>query len=414
MAGPTSITTPALALIRFKASVQYPYFSSILFALIPIEKKDDPRHKTMAVDKNMRLYYNPDLLSQVSEEEGVGILIHEINHLLRDHHHRGQHYDPKLFNIAGDLEINDDIVSDANCGVKLPDWTINPKQYGFPDNQLAEWYAAKLIENAKVSKDGTGDFYMPGAGNCGSAANGQNDGTEEPMADDGSNGQSDTMVDFHRKATAEAIEEYSKTKGNVPGYLQRWAKEHLRNKVDWRKELRSVVLTSVSAVAAGMSDYSRARPSRRQASNRDFVLPGFVNPVPTIGLIFDTSGSMGSKHISQGVGEVIDVLKNTRASVILVDVDAAVNHIGPIRDKSQIKLSGGGGTDLPVAYEALSKYKTKCNLVIALTDGYTGWPSEPIPHTKNVICIISPDEKSAEEVSKSCPTWAKIVHAIID
>jgi predicted metal-dependent peptidase len=234
------------------------------------------------------------------------------------------------------------------------------------------------------------------------------------MADDGSNGQSDTMVDFHRKGVAEAIEEHSKTKGNVPGYLQRWAKEHLKNKVDWRKELRSVCLSSIAMVASGMADYSRTRPSRRQASNRDFVLPGFVTPIPTVGLIFDTSGSMGSKHISQGMSEVMNVLKNCRASVIFVDVDAAVNHIGMVKDPKQIKLSGGGGTDLPVAYEALSKYKIKPNLVIALTDGYTGWPSAPIPHTKNVICIISPDEKSAEEVSKSCPPWAKIVQAIID
>lgn len=407
-----SSTTPALALIRFKASVQFPYFASILFGLIPIEKVNDPNHPTMAVDKYMRLYYNPDLLTKVSEEEAVGILIHEINHLLRDHPRRGVHYEPKLFNIAADMEINDDIIADANCGVKLPDWCVFPKSHNLPNDQLAEWYFNKLIEQAKISKNGKGDIHLPGGGNCGSSATGQSDADEEPMEDDGSNGHSETMVDFYRKGTAEAIEEHSKSRGTVPGYLQRWAKEHLKSKVDWRRELRAACLNSINMVASGMTDYTRNKPSRRQASNADFVLPGFVSPTPTVAIIVDTSGSMSEKHISQAIAEVGTVLQNTRSNIILVDVDAAVHYIGPIKDKKQIKLSGGGGTDLPCAYEALSKYKTKCNLVIALTDGYTPWPAEPLPHTKNVICIISTKEE--DEGIKGCPEWAKIVRAVIN
>ena len=409
----TTHTTPDLALVRFKAAVQFPYFSSILFALIPIEKKDDPNMPTMAVDKHMRLYYNPDLLTKVTEEEAVGILIHEINHLLRDHHKRGIHYNGYLFNIAGDMEINDDIISDNNCGVKLPDWCVFPKSHNLPNDQLAEWYYNKILEKAKVSQNGKGDIKLPGGGNCGSVANGQADGDEQPMADDGSNGHSDTMVDFYRKGTAEAIEEHSKTRGNVPGYLQRWAKEHLKHKVDWKRELRSVCLSAINMVASGMTDYSRAKPSRRQASNRDFVLPGFVSPTPTVAVIVDTSGSMSEKFISQAIAEVEAVLQNTRAEVIFVDVDAAVHFIGPVKNKGQIKLSGGGGTDLTKGYDALDKYSKKTNLVIALTDGYTPWPAEPLPHTKNVACIISNTEKDADEVAKQIPTWMKYVRAIV-
>src|ERR1035437_1782145 len=413
MAATTSTsTTPALALIRFKATVQFPYFSSILFGLIPIEKRDDPNMPTMAVDMHMRLYYNPELLNKVTEEEAVGILIHEINHLLRDHHRRGKSYDGKLFNVAGDMEINDDITSDANCGVKLPDWCVYPKSHNLPNDQLAEWYYNKLLEQAKVSKNGKGDIKLPGGGNCGSAANGQGEAGEEPMDDDVSNGHNETVVDFYRKGTAEAIEDHSKNRGTVPAYLQRWAKEHLKSKVDWRRELRSAVLNSVNMVASGMTDYSRMRPSRRQSSCHDFVLPGFVSPTPTIAIIVDTSGSMSEKHISQAIAEVSTVLQNTRSEIIFVDVDAAVHYIGPIKDKSQIKLSGGGGTDMCKGYEALRNYKKKVNLVICLTDGFTPYPAEPLPHTKNIICIIG--NKEDDEVVKSCPEWAKIVRAVIN
>lgn len=405
---------PALALIRFKATVQFPYFSSILFGLIPIEKKDDKLIKTMAVDAQMRLYYNPDLLTKISEEEAVGVLIHEINHLLRDHHRRGKSYDGRLFNVAGDMEINDDIISDTNCGVKLPEWVVYPKSHNLPDGQLAEWYYNKLIEQAKVSKDGKGDgIKLPGGGSCGSCANGQQDSDEDPFTGDGDAGHSETVVDFYRKGVAEAIEEHSKSRGTVPAYLQRWAKEHLKSKVDWKRELKSAVLNAINMVASGMTDYSRTKPSRRQNSNRDFVLPGFVTPVPTVAIIVDTSGSMSDKFIAQAMAEIGTVLQNTRADVILVDVDAAVHFIGPVKDKKQIKLSGGGGTDMPAGYEALGKYKTKANLVICLTDGYTPWPEAPLPHTKNVICIIS-DTDERDEGVKGVPEWAKCVRAVIN
>lgn len=413
--------TPALALVRFKAAVTYPYFSTIIFGLIPHEVDKDHVVKTFAVDAHMRLYYNPEMFDTCSQDELVGILIHEINHVLRGHHDRGKLLNGKLFNLAGDCEINDDIMDEKNCGVTLPKWVVTPKTYDLPNDQLAEWYYTKLLEKSEKDKTlqqlieqmtGTGkDGYpgKPGAGGCGSIAHG---GKEEYEVDDPNDpnnpGHSEGMVDFYRKATAEDIQHHSKTRGTVPGYLERWAKKHLKPKVDWKKELRHAVATSINAIANGMADFTRQKSSRRQASNQDFILPGFFQPIPTVGIIIDTSGSMSGKMIEQAIAETGSVLKTSRASVMLVSVDAEVHSIGQVKHPNDIKLKGGGGTDMRLGYQALETCKKKPDLIICITDGYTPWPTEANPRTKNIICLTTKKGHGAED---QVPKWAKVIWA---
>lgn len=75
---------------------------------------------TMAVDKWMRLYHGPQA-DTFSDQEFVGALWHEVNHLLRHHPDRLGHLAKKhgkLVNLASDLEINDDL---REQGITLPE-----------------------------------------------------------------------------------------------------------------------------------------------------------------------------------------------------------------------------------------------------------------------------------------------------
>ena len=414
--------TPALALVRFKAAVAYPYFSTIIFGLIPYETD---KIETFAVDAHMRLYYNPSMFDKCNQDELVGILIHEINHVLRDHHGRGAVFNAKLFNIAGDLEINDDITDEKNCGITLPEWVITPKKYNLPNDQIAEWYYHKLLEQAEegdgqtqvdiiIKGKGRGKADpnappQPGAGGCGSIAHGGKDPWEvDDPNDPNQPGHGDPMVDYYRKATAEAIEKHVKERGTCPGYLDRWAKKHLKPKVNWRKELRHTITASIHATAHGMADFTRTRMSRRQASNPVFILPGFFQPIPTVGVIIDTSGSMSDKMVAQAVSETHDVLKTCRATVMVVSVDAGASKVQVLKTGQEIKLQGGGGTDMREGYKAYEESKVKPNLIICISDGYTPWPTEPNPHTKNIVVLTTKKGHGAEA---EAPKWAKVIWA---
>lgn len=415
--------TPALALIRFKAALAYPYFSTIIFGLIPHEVAEEHAVQTFAVDAHMRLYYNPKMFDTCNQDELVGILIHEINHVLRGHHDRGKMMNAGLFNIAGDMEINDDIMDEKNCGVTLPSWVVTPKTHNMPNDQIAEWYYHKLLEKSEKDKslkeiidgvlgkkgEGQPSGSKPGGGSCGSIAHGGKDPWEVDDPNDPNNpGHSEPMVDFYRKVTAENIQEHSKTRGSMPGYLERWAKKFLKPKVDWKKELRHAVTTSINTIANGMADFTRTKPSRRQASNLTFILPGFFMPTPSVGIIIDTSGSMSEKMIEQAISEVGGVLKNTRATVQLVSVDAEVHSIGQVKHPRDIKLKGGGGTDMRLGYKALEGAKQKPDLIVCITDGYTPWPDAPVARTKNIICLTTKKGHGAED---QVPKWAKVIWA---
>lgn len=412
-----------MVILRYKVATDYPYFSSLIFGLLVREVPDDSELQTFAVDKWLRLYYNKTMFTRCSPEELKAVLIHELEHVLREHHERGEHMDPKQFNLAGDMEINDDL--EANFKVKLPEWCVFPKTYNLPDNKLAEWYYnnmpkgggqgnGKCKGNCQKSakgkqgkgqgqcncpKDGEGKSD-PTGGSCGSISGGS---WSEGEPTDKNPGQSKVMKDFFKRDVAEKIVEASKNRGDVPAGLLRWAEEHLKNKIDWKKEFRSFIMKSINETISGMTDYTYQRVSRRQAAFKNIIIPGFQQPIINVAVIQDTSGSMSDSYISQSVAELNNILKVTRANVTFVSVDAEVGFIGRVTSTKKLPIVGGGGTDMCVGYKALEEQKHKPNLVICITDGYTPWPKQPIQGTANCIVVMYQGQKPTVDI----PSWAK-------
>jgi predicted metal-dependent peptidase len=421
-------TTPSLRLINFMCARQYPYFNSIIFNLIPVERKNDPIIKTMAVDQHMRIYYNPEFLESLSADEAVGVLVHEINHLLRDHLGRGKNVeDSYLWNLAGDCEINDDIVRDTVCSVKLPKDCVTPSTFKFKNDDIVENYYELLKKKSEKEKQKLRDMLEkmgvnPGYGNCGSVATGKSGPGEDPFDGkdasgegngNGNNqsqtpGHSDQMVDLYKKACAEEIASASKNRGTIPAYLDRWAKKFLKHKVDWKKEVKAVVRSAVNETVAGMVDFTYKRPNRRQAADSPFIMPGLIQPLPKVGMITDTSGSMSEKYLCQAQAETTNVLSIMKSEVIYVTADADVTFLGTIRDPKKISFNGGGGTDMRIAYKKLEESKYKPNLVVCITDGFTPWPDKEIRNTRNLIVLLHENEDPQAQID-SCPKWAKVI-----
>ena len=134
-------------LIRLRATaagVGQPYIASAIFRLTPISA---PGLGTMGVDKFWRCYIDFDFMMEKGVEYAAGVLAHEPWHLLRDHNKRAANVgadDPRysfLWNIAGDLEINDDIMN------LVPKDSCFPGKGQFADfamNQIAEVYFAQV------------------------------------------------------------------------------------------------------------------------------------------------------------------------------------------------------------------------------------------------------------------------------
>jgi predicted metal-dependent peptidase len=415
MALPKAIQTARL----FLAS-EHPYVAGVLWNLRPVEK---PGIATLGVDEHWRLYYDPAIESKWTEEEITGVLFHEVNHILRDHvlEHRAKpfmHCFPpqptcsgcaehaQRWNWAGDAEINPGL---KKLGFKLPEEGIFPSKFGLPDGLLAEEYFDKFQQQKQPPPPGGCNGCQPGQGqgkgkhthvhvSCGGAA-GNKQPWEDPVPGDGEK-ITDTEKELIIRDVAKKIEDHIKQRGNVPMGLERWAHDLLHPRVNWRKELRASARRQLNEVA-GKREYSFKRPHRRQSINRT-SLPTLRDFTPRIGVIRDTSGSMNDKDQARSVTETKSILDMLGGTIVDIEVDCAVHAVKEVKNVKQIKLLGGGGTDMGVGIEHAAGLKPKLDVCIVITDGYTPWPSQPPPFK----CIVL---LTQEATQKDVPSWAKTI-----
>ncbi len=84
--------------------------------------------------------------------------------------------------------------------------------------------------------------------------------------------------------------------------------------------------------------------------------------------------------------------------VLLLSVDAEV-HGGKqrLRRVAEVRLAGGGGTDMAKGIEAALEERP--DLIVVLTDGHTPWPTTPPPVPVIVAC----------STDVPVPEWATVV-----
>ncbi len=414
-----------LAAARLMAIKRMPYFRSAITGLVPKQSTvtDPSGNPTFGVTKRGVLMWNPAAIERWSVEETAGVVLHEISHLLRHHPDRQEkiHAEHDLFNVAGDLAINGDLLSVQ--GVKLPGEGVSPEKFrkdpltkklglDFSDGRTAEEYYRELekVPRQQVAQacggsgegeskdgDGKGDGKVGegvGRGQCGGCAGNPNPGEDDQDADGG--GRSDVELERIRRNVAEAIiNEADKGRGTVPGGWQRWAQAQLKPpQIPWRQKLARAVRGAI-AYRPGAVDLHYTRPSRRQAGvgfgPGKPVLPALRAPVPRVAVIVDTSGSMGQEELLEAVSETRGVLDATGAHVTFCACDAAVHELQTVRHWKDVTklLTGGGGTDFRPAIEAMEQQRPQPGVVIFITDGMGPAPAQPPPF-KVIWVLVGP------------------------
>ncbi len=223
--------------------------------------------------------------------------------------------------------------------------------------------------------------------------------------DDADGGLTPVQADLVRAAVARDVAEAARV-GTVPGGWERWAQRRLRPVVDWRQVLASTVRGGLAWVA-GSADHTRARPSRRAGASPDVVLSSLRRPVPRVAVVVDTSGSVDDLMLEQALAEVDGALRAggvRREAVTVLSCDAQVGPAQRVRAATQVRLSGGGGTDLRVGIDAAAALRPRPQLLVVLTDGRTPWPAAPPRGLRVVVALL-------ERSGPTPPAWANVVRA---
>jgi predicted metal-dependent peptidase len=401
----TAAESAAFRLARLRAADQMPYFARALFAVVPLAA---PGLGTFAVDAHWRLYMDPELLAGAAAwaaGTAGGVLLHEANHLLRQHAARADALpQPRVhlaWNLAGDAEINDDLIA---AGAPLPAGVVTPGSLGLPDRQVAEDYYAALARDP-----GTLSGLDDGGPGCGSGGGGPSAPGELPaessgVTGGGGTGLSDAEADLIRRLVAADIKHCGGGRGTVPAGLDRWADGVLAPPViSWSRVLRAAIRRAI-ADQAGRTDYTYARPARRRLPG--IIRPAMRGPSVVVSVVVDTSGSMSQADLDAALSEIAGVLTATgiaRDKVTVLACDAAASQPRRVRTVRDVRLAGGGGTDMTIGIAAACRARPTPHVVIVLTDGDTPWPASPVAGVL-VCAIISPAPP------QDTPPWAVTVH----
>jgi hypothetical protein len=393
---------------RVWAAHQAPYLATALLALVPVvvdQSGEPPRRQfdlgAFPVDPAWHIYLDPAALA-AAEVGTVGFwLLHQVTHLLRQHAARfpgeaaagpgaaplsGRTPDQRRWNLAGDAEIDDDLRAGE---LTLPDGAVVPASLGLPDGWVAEQYWDALLAGKAAEREPP---------DCGSGCDGQC-----RAWDCGRPGLSELECRLLGRDVARRIREHHRRRGELPAGWQRWADEILHPVVNWRQVLASAVRRGVADVA-GRVDFTYRRPSRRSPVVRDVVLPSLRQPLPQVAMVIDTSGSMSDQMLAQALGEVGGVLKSVgiaRRNLHVVCCDAKAYEAQRALDPGQVRLLGGGGTDMGAGLAAAARLRPRPDLVIVLTDGHTPWPPAPPARTRVLVGLMDPTGQT--------PDWATAV-----
>ncbi|WP_331728141.1 DUF2201 family putative metallopeptidase [Streptomyces sp. NBC_00158] len=400
------LDTEKLLAARLYAVAVRPYLASALFALHVVEDRSVP---TMAVDAYWRCYVSPLFVARTPLEELAGVWVHEVSHLLRDHHGRSERYAREhgervsgqrlRQNIAADFEINDDIYGD---GLPMPTGAVRPSMLGLPDGLLMEEY----LQTASMSGSTTPLDWL----DCGSGA----DGRARPweLGPDGANALSRQQRDAVRFRVSEAI---TARPGDAPDGWRRWADEAFHPPQPWRQLLGAAVRAAAGAPGAG-EDHSYRRPSRRSAGVPGVVLPSLRRMPPRVCVVIDTSASVTDAELGGALLEVAAISRavgGRRDLVSVISCDAAAGVAVPLCRAENLELIGGGGTDLRSGFARALRSRPRPDVIVALTDGQTPWPSAQPPCRTVVGLFPRPaaavDEDDPDYVPDTPPAWARVV-----
>ena len=224
-----------------------------------------------------------------------------------------------------------------------------------------------------------------------------------------------------KNTSARVVEEIKKgrSRGNesLHDFLLLAQRQMAPAKVNWRDLFRRAMATANDEISRGRSDYSYRRVNRR-AHGSEYIFPGMVKYIPKSTLGIDCSGSMDTQDFNIILNEAEGIMKSSskgKDAFRVFPVDTQVKHIQPVKSVNNIKLTGGGGTDMSVAVQFINEMdaKTKPDIFVLATDGFTDWvkyENQAKLGVRKYIHILLVTQKDGY---KSVPeSLRKIIHVI--
>ena len=328
---------------------------------------------TMGISPDGEVFYVKEFIKSLSDEELIGAIVHELNHLAFLTELRQGDRDRVKWNFSSDLSINsilkannfklgkDWLTPDYNDEFKIGSKTIKDISKKTSEELYDEIPSIKMKGVKYILGDGSGkklgesfDVHLKGK-----------DGKE--LSPKEKKALEKEWMD--RVAGAVIV---SKEKGDIPKGMERLVEKLTESKINWKVLLQRYIQNSIP------HDFSYNRPHRKSISC-GYYMPNIVREGIEIALMVDLSGSIGSKEYSEFISEVIGICRAYQEKLTMKvfshDTECYDDNLviknGNIEKVKNLRLKGGGGTSHKSCFNHLRDNVRDCKLAIFLTDGYS-------------------------------------------
>ena len=411
--------------IKRRLLVKYPFFGSVVANCNFIA---EPAVGTAGTD-GKNIYYNPNFIESITDDQQTFIFAHEICHIAFDHIFRSESKDKDLWNIATDSVVNAFLKQDGlpivEDGVDIPEAI----------NYDAEEMYKKLLEKKKQQQqNGQGNGQNQQGSQQQSSSSGENSQEQDKQSQEqSSNGsskdsqgeekQQDVGHDTH-SMWDKAIEKRHQEEQQQPDEKQNKEQEKKKNeeikkltelgekeafkqnKIERNKQLEELrkALASQShghgnttnSERRNITDIGTSEPlidwrrllkeavkydidwSYQNAGIEDGVVTAYLEemPRPETEIVLDTSGSIDETLLRNFLRECKNILQTSKVKVGCFDTQFyGFTEIKDVSDIDNLPFYGGGGTNFEVAVNAFTR---RVENKIIFTDGDANMPNTPI------------------------------------
>ena len=338
--------------------LKQPFYGYVAASVTPAESDDIEKIK-MLNGAALRLLYNRQWFESLKPEYAMGVLIHELLHIILLHPHRREGRNPLLWEVACDMAVNEQVsqellMKDA-ITVKAISVEIREK---LPPQKSAEFYydVISKLEGEFSFFELKDDIHVVLKSGLELTANRQ-------MEDETSEINKSAL-----KSMLSDMIEQAQLEGEIPGGINSIISDIYRTTdVNWRNVLRRF-LTGKGRITK--------RKSFKRESRRFEDLPGDKRILGLDALVaLDASGSISDKQLSLFHGELMKIKRLTGAKLLVTQFDTSCTPPVTLERYAKEKArSKNGGTDYRPIFELSDKLGM--SLVIIFTDGEGTAPTE--------------------------------------
>ena len=382
---------------RLQLMLTHPFLSSAVARLPLIELPPDGPWQTAATD-GFTIFWSRAFFGELSDAEIIGVLAHEVLHVVLGHLERRGNRDPERWNIAIDHATNLLLLDHAFVLPKphLADRTYRDLSaeaiYNLdPGAVVVKPTAQRRIGRipAPAAAPAAGPAAVPTKKSAPSSFD-VHLNPEDPLLPDQARLGRPTPFELDRlkrDLVREMRDEITSSKsfGRIGGELAEAMRRSGKPRISWQQFL--------SRFIGGLrrDDFRMLPPSRKHLW-RGIYLPSMGVPGPRlIVCAIDTSGSIDHKIAGRFLTEVHGLRVSAQCRLFVLQCDARIQKVNaydawdsPSAAVTAETFVGGGGTDFRPVFDWIQKTLACAegtpDALIYLTDGYGSYPQRPPPY----------------------------------